>query len=122
MSTDLTVILENRPGTVADMGEALGKAGINIEGGCGFPCEGAGIVHILVEDASAARKALEESNFEVREEREVLVVDATTGPGGLGKIARKIADAGVNLDLVYMTEKVQLVLGVDDIEKAQKAL
>jgi len=122
MSTDLTVILVNQPGTIADMGEALGKAGINMEGACGFPCEGEGIMHVLVEDASAARKALEEANFEVREESEVLVVDAITGPGGLGQIARKIADAGVNLDLVYLTEKIQLVLHVDDMEKAKKAL
>ena len=122
MATDLTVILENRPGTIADMGEALGKAGLNIEGSCGFPCEGAGIMHILVDDASAARKVLEESNFEVKDEREVLVVDVITRPGGLGEIARKIADAGVNLDLVYLTEKVQFVLGVDDLEKAKQAL
>ena len=122
MSTDLTVILANRPGTIADMGEALGKAGLNIEGSCGFPCEGAGIMHILVDDASAARKVLEEANFEVKDEREVLVVDVVTRPGGLGEISRKISDAGVNLDLIYLTEKVQFVLGVDDLEKAQKAL
>ena len=122
MSTDLTVILANRPGTIADMGEALGKAGLSIEGSCGFPCEGAGMMNILVDDASAARKVLEESNFEVQDEREVLVVDVITRPGGLGEIARKIATAGVNLDLVYLTEKVQFVLGVDDLEKAKKAL
>ena len=122
MFTDLTVILANNPGTIADMGEALGNAGINMEGMCGFPCAGEGIMHVLVDDATGARKALEEANFEVREEREVLVVDSITGPGGLGQIARKIADAGVNLDLVYPTEKVQLVLHVDDLEKAKQAL
>jgi len=122
MATDLTVILKNRPGTIAEMGETLGKAALNIEGSCGFPCEGEGIMHILVDDASKARKVLEESNFEVRGEREVLVVDVITLPGGLGEIARKIADAGVSLDLVYLTEKVQFVLGVDDLEKARKAL
>ena len=123
MPTDLTVILEDRPGCVADLGETLGKVNINIEGSCGFQCEGVGTMHILVEDASAARRAIEEStNFEVREEREVLVLDAITRPGGLGEIARKITEAGVGLDIVYMTEKVQFVLGVDDLEKAQKAL
>ncbi len=122
MATDLTVMLDNRPGTIADMGEALGNAGINMEGACGFAWAGEGIMHILVENGSAARKALEESNFEVREEHEVLVVDAITGPGGLGQIARKLADADINLDLVYLTEKVQLVLRVDDIEKAKTIL
>jgi len=55
MPKDLTVVLEDRPGTLADVGEALGKAGINIDGLCGFPCQGKGILHILVEDAAAAR-------------------------------------------------------------------
>jgi hypothetical protein len=42
MATDLTIILEDRPGTLVDVGEALGKAGINIDGMCGFPCQGRG--------------------------------------------------------------------------------
>ena len=40
MAKDLTVYLTDRPGTIADMGEALGNAGINIDAMCGFPCEG----------------------------------------------------------------------------------
>lgn len=122
MATDITVILEDRPGTIADMGEALGKAGINIEGLCGFPCAGEGIVHLLVGDAAAARTALEGAGFEVRDEREILIVEEASQPGALGQIARKIADAGVNLDLSYVNDKGQLVLGVDDLEKARAAL
>ena len=99
MATDLTVILEDRPGTLADMGENLGKAGVNIDGGCGFACEGKGVIHILVEDAPAARRGLEEANIEVTIERQVLLVDIEDQPGELGKIARRIADAGVNIDV-----------------------
>ncbi len=58
MATDLTVILEDRPGTLADVGEALGEAGINIDGMCGFPCEGRGRLHVLVDDPVNARRAL----------------------------------------------------------------
>ena len=72
---DLTVSMENRPGTLADVGEALGRAGINIEGGCGMPCEGKGIGHLLVEDAGAARSAIIEAGIEVLDERDVLVLD-----------------------------------------------
>ncbi len=122
MPIDLTVILENRPGTVADMGQALGKAGINIDGWCGFPCEGRGVLHILVEDAAGARRALEEVGFEVSGEREVLVLEVEDRPGGLGDIARKIANAGVNVDLGYLATKTRLVIGADDLEKAQAAL
>jgi hypothetical protein len=54
---DLTVILEDRPGTLADLGEATGRAGINIEGVCGTTEEGQGVIHILVGDAAATRAA-----------------------------------------------------------------
>ncbi|MFQ5944193.1 MAG: ACT domain-containing protein [Anaerolineales bacterium] len=122
MATDLTVILEDRPGTLADMGEALGKAGINIDGMCGIPCEGKGVIHILVEDAAGARRALEESGFEVSDEREVLVRDLEDRPGELGEVARKIGDAGVNIDFIYLATNTRGVLGADDLEKARAAL
>ena len=119
MAKDLTVILEDRPGTIADLGEALGKAGLNIDGMCGFPCEGKGVFHILVDDASAARNALVAIGLEVRSEREVLLFEAEDKPGMLGEVARKFADAGVNIDLMYKATQTMLVLGVDDLEKAQ---
>ena len=119
---DLTVILQDRPGTLADMGEALGKAGINIEGGCGFPCEGQGVIHILVEDAAAARRALEEIGLEVRGERQVLVLEIEDRPGAFGEVSRRIANAGVNVDLVYLAANNRLVLGADDLDKARAAV
>lgn len=122
MAKDLTVILENRPGTLADFGEALGRAGINIDGMCGFPCEGKGVMHILVEDAAGARSALEEAGIEVTGEREVLVVEVEDRPGTLGDMARKFANAGVNVDLGYLASGTRLVIGADDLEKAQAAL
>ena len=124
MATDLTIILEDRPGTMADVGEALGKVAINIEGLCGFPCEGEGIGHVLVEDAAAlaARAALEQIGIEVRRERQVLVLEMEDRPGTLGEVSRRIADAGVNADLVYFAAGNRLVLGVDDIDRARSAL
>lgn len=122
MAKDLTVVLEDRPGTLADMGEALGKAGINIDGGCGFPCEGKGVLHILVDDAADARRVLEGGGFEVTGERQVLILDIEDRPGAFGEIARKIAGAGVNIDLVYVASNNRLVLGTDDLEKARAAL
>ena len=120
MATDLTVILRNVPGTIADLGEAAGNAGVNLLGACGFECGGEGVMHILVEgDASAARRALEEGGMEVRREREVLVVDVQDTPGGLGRAARRYADASVNVDLVYLTSDGRLVIGPDDVERAR---
>lgn len=122
MTKDLTVILENRPGTLADMGETLGKAGINIEGACGFASEGKGIIHILVEDAAAARRALEEVGIEVGDEREVLVLEIEDRPGAFGEVCRRTANAGVNIDLGYLATNNRLVIGVDDLDKARAAV
>lgn len=119
---DLTVILENRPGTLADMGNTLGKAGINIDGICGFPCEGRGVSHILVEDAAGARRALEAIGLEVSKDRAVLVLEVENRPGSLAEITKKIADAGANVDLLYVASDSRLVVGADDLDKAKAAL
>lgn len=122
MAKDLTVTLEDRPGTLAAMGEALGKAGVNVEGGCGFPAGGKGIFHLLIEDAAAARRALEQAGIQVGQERDALVLEVEDKPGALGSIARKIANAGVNIDLVYLASRTRLVLGTSDNAKARAAV
>ncbi len=122
MAKDLTIVLEDRPGTLADMGEALGKAGINIDGLCGFPCQGKGVIHILVEDAAPARRALQEKGLEVRDERQVLVLEVEDRPGAFGDLTRRIANTGVNIDLAYPATNNRLVIGADDLDKARAAV
>lgn len=122
MATDLTVILEDRPGALAEVGEALGAASVNIDGMCGVTCEGKGELHLLVEDAAGARQTLEAKGLEIYAEREVLLVEAEDRPGMLGEVARKLADAGVNIELLYKSSQTKLVFGVDDLQKAQAAL
>ncbi|MGH2748056.1 MAG: ACT domain-containing protein [Actinomycetota bacterium] len=122
MATDLTVILENRPGTLAQATEALGSSGINIDGSCGFPCEGVGVFHILVQDGAAGRSALEGAGLKIRAEREVLVLDVEDKPGALGEVCRRIADAGANIDLQYLATNTRVVIGADDLEKARGAV
>jgi hypothetical protein len=122
MPTDLTVVLVNRPGTIADAFQALGNAGINADGTGGFECAGEGILHIAVADGAAARRALEAAGQMVRAEREVIICPVQDRPGAAGAIFRAIADAGVNVDLVYLTAAGgQLVIGADDLEKAEHA-
>jgi len=117
---DLTIALENRPGAIAEMGEALGRAGVSVEGGGAFVVNGEAIAHFLFEDASAARSALEAAGIRVLEEREVLVQRLNqTEPGQLGKISRRMAEAGVNIELLYSDHDNQLILGVDDLEKGR---
>ena len=122
MATDLTVILEDRPGTLADLGEAAGAAGVNLDGICGVPSEGRAMVHVLVEDPAAARSAFEEAGLQVEAEREVLVLDIEDRPGALGQIARQAAAGGANIELVYLTAGGRLVVGADNLEAARGAL
>jgi len=122
---DITVILENTPGSLADMGETLGENGINMEGLCGFPLNDEALIHILVEEETTSRYVLEAAGFQVRAVREVLVIDIGNivgKPGTGGNLARKLGNAGVNIDLIYFAENNKLVIGVDNLEKATSAL
>ena len=82
---DLTIALENRPGALADMGEALGRAGVSVEGGGAWVVGGQGVAHFLFADGAGARQALEAAGIQVRAEREVLVQRLKQDvPGQLG--------------------------------------
>ena len=119
---DLTIELEEKVGTVAAAAEALGKAGVNIEGICGFVVGGKGVGHVLVEDAGKARQALQSAGARVTGEQDVIVMEIEDRPGSLGKLTRKLADAGVNLNAVYLATKTRVVLGTRDLEKARAAV
>jgi hypothetical protein len=117
---DVAIRLENRPGAMAEMGEALGAAGVSVEGGGGWIADGKATMHFLFDDGEAARKALENVGIEVMEIREVLVQKLRQDvPGQLGKIARHMADAGVNIEVVYSDHANQLCLVVSDFEKGK---
>jgi hypothetical protein len=122
MASDLTITLENRPGKLADLGEALAAAGVNVDGMCGVTAGSSGEIHILVEDAGAARAALEGAGIPVDGVREVLVLSVEDRPGTLGSVTRRIADAGVNIDLVYLAAGTRLVIGADNPAKAAAAI
>lgn len=115
---DLTIELENRPGALADMGEALGRAGVSLEGGGMFVVNGVGIAHFLVQDGNMARAALESVGIRVTAAREVLALRLNQEmPGQLGKISRRMADAGVNIEVQYSDHQNRLILVVDNLDK-----
>ncbi len=117
---DLAIALPNRPGALADMGEALGRAGLSIEGGGAFVVDGQGIAHFLFRDGRAARAALEAAGIHVLQERDVLVQRLKQEvPGQLGTLARRMAEAGVNIEVIYSDHDHQLILVVDDMEKGR---
>ncbi len=117
---DLSIALENRPGALADMGDALGRAGVSIEGGGAWVVNGQGVAHFLFENGAAARSALEAAGIEVLYEREVLIQRLNQAQAGqLGKLTRRMAQAGVNIEVLYSDHDNQLILVVDDIAKGR---
>jgi len=125
MPTDLTVVLSDEPGQLATLAGATGAAGVNIDGTCAFTGEGRGIIHVLVADDAVKRavSALEEAGMAVADRRPVLVIDVDDRPGSLAEVARELAEAGVNIELLYTTfGGVKLVVATDDMASARAAL
>ena len=125
MPTDLTVILQHRPGELARLGEITGEAGVNIRGLAAFTGEGRGVVHVLLDDEAVARcrAALQRAGIGIADEREVLVVEVEDRPTALGELTRRLADANVNVELAYTTfGGVKIVIATDDLESARAAL
>lgn len=122
---DVTVILDDKPGELARLGEVAGAASVNIEGFAAFTGEGKGVVHVLVADEQLRRldEALTAAGMGVADEREVFVVSVANEPGALGEVARRLADSNVNIDLAYTTfGGVRLVFGTDDVRSARQVL
>ena len=119
---DLAIDIDNRPGALADVAAAISDAGVNI---AAATCIGAGEraeLHILVPHAEAAKHALAISHLAVTREREVVIVDVEDRPGVLADLARKIARAGVDLDLVYVATRNRVVFGSPDLAGLKAAL
>jgi len=114
---DLAIALENRPGALAEMGEALGRAGVSIEGGGVF----GDVAHFLFADGAAARAALGAAGIRVIAEHDVLMPRLRQDEAGqLGRIARRMADAGVNIEVQYSDHDHNLVLVVDDLARGRE--
>ena len=117
---DVAIELENRPGALADMGEALGAAGVSIEGGGAWVVGERGVAHFLFRDGEAARRALTARGIRVVAVREVVAVRLHQGvPGQLGKLTRRMAQAGVNIEALYSDHDHQLILVVNNAAAAQ---
>jgi hypothetical protein len=122
MAVDLVIDIENTPGALAQVAAAISDAGVNI---AAATCIGGGKqaeLHILVPHAEAARHSLAISHVAVSREREVVVVDVEDRPGVLADLTRRIAKAGVDLDLVYVATRNRVVFGAEDLAALRAAL
>ena len=123
MPMDLVIEVDNEPGSLATVTSAISDAGVNISAAtCVGDAAQRAELHILVPHAAAARQALAISHLGVSREREVVVVQAEDRPGMLADLAHQIAQAGVNLDLVYVATRNRVVFGSPDLEGLKAAL
>ena len=119
--TEFIVQMENRPGRLASLTEALAAFGVNIEALAAYGHNGEGTIRLIVDDAATARRVLEESALH-NEERTVLTAQLPHRPGELARLTRLLADAGVNIDAIYVlrsnAEGIEFAISVDQPESA----
>jgi hypothetical protein len=122
MRKDLVIIPEDHPGELARIGETAGAAGINIEAVSAFTGGGKGIIHVLVDDDEKALQVFTEAGFDIKASRRVVVIPVDNKPGELGRLCRKLADAGINIEQAYISADSGLVVICDDVDGAMKLL
>jgi hypothetical protein len=125
MLEEIIVSADDRPGLLAEIGELLGSAGVNIETLSAFNSDGVGVVHLVVDDGDDAGEILAQNGFKVEGSRSVLTATLDDQPGELGRYCRRLAKQGVGISAAYVAKRgggeTELIFAVDDIEAAQNA-
>jgi hypothetical protein len=119
MATEFTVLLEDRPGALADLAEALAKSAINIMAIHATPCPSMGIIQFITNNTDATVEALRVAEMDYTA-REVLLLRMADQPGSLARLARAIATEGININAMYIALGGQVVLDVSDLRQAQQ--
>ena len=126
MPTEIVIEAEDRPGMMASLGELLGEARVNITAAAAFTHDGRGFLHFVVQEADRAVSALREACWEIVGVQEVLSISLDDRPGELGRFARRLADAGVNITSLYISGgragDKEMVVAVDDLHRARRGL
>ena len=119
------VDLENKPGAIATVAEALASKGVNITGVAGATCGDSGRAAITTSDPTATREALQTMKASFKE-LEITEASLTNEPGSLAKAARRLASAGINIEAIFPTgmtgRDVQVGFVTDNPTKARELL
>lgn len=125
MLEEIIVTVEDQPGTLAEIGELLGRSGVNIESLCANSHNGLGFVHLVVDDGEDAAEFLRSNGYKVESSRPVMTTTLDDRPGELGRYCRRLANAGVAISAAYLVKKeggeTEMIFAVDDIESARRA-
>ena len=118
---DFTIVVPHAKGTLANLAEEMGRENVNIEGLCALAHNGSEIFHLLTTDKAASTRAISKLGYKVTRETEVIVERVEDRLGMLGKVTRRIADAGINLTTVYFATDTRLVLGCENLSALETA-
>lgn len=125
MLEEIIVIVDEEPGTLAGIGELLGRSGVNIETLCASSLNGNGVVHLVVDDGEDAAEVLKANGYKIEGTRPVLTATLDDRPGELGRYCRRLAHAGVAISSAYVARRnngeTELIFAVDDVEAARNA-
>jgi hypothetical protein len=122
MPFDLVIQIENERGALARVAAAISDAGVNLAAATCIGTADQVELHLLVPHVEAARRALAISQLGISREREVVVVEVDDRPGVLADLTRKVAQAGIDLDLVYTATRNRLVFGASDLDGLKAVL
>lgn len=118
---DIEILLKNKAGELALMGETLGQHKISLEGGGVFETGNYSVAHFLVEDAHKAKYVLEGLGLKVSKISNVIIQKLRQDvPGQLGAFCKELAEANVNILTQYSDHSNQLIVVPDDFDKAQQ--
>ena len=122
MPTEIVIETKDHPGVIAAIGELFGERRINIRAAAAFTHEGHGFLHFVVDDADSAVAALQPAGWNVVLRREVLAVSLDDRPGELGRYARRLANAGINISTLYMAGgpagDLEVIVAVENLQAA----
>jgi hypothetical protein len=125
MLEEVVVSVDDRPGLLADIGELLGGAGVNIETLGAYDHDGSGVIHLVVDDGEEAGEILRANGFKVELTRPVLTATLDDRPGELGRYCRRLSEAGVTISSAYVAKRgggeTEMILAVDDLDTALEA-
>lgn len=125
MLEEITVVVDDRPGILAELGELLGANGVNIETLCASAHNGQGVIHFVCDDGEDAGEILASNGYKVEGARPVLTVTIDDRPGELGRYCRHLSQNGVAISSAYVARRgsgeTELIFAVDDLEAAAGA-
>lgn len=119
MATEFTVQIQDRPGELARLTEALRKGGVNILALHATSCPDQGMVQFVTNNPDATVEALKTVSIAYNV-REVLLLPLKEEPEALVRLATAIAEEGININALYVTNQGQVVLDTDNLLSAQK--